>query len=361
MDNCSQNINVGGQDIDRDIFRYKFPEIILVGDQREFESIFRGDLCGPMTQAAYCGSDEDDISCELCNSPTRTTPQLKQHDGVVPQGITVATMGDAKSRIIAVDHLTSFVNNILSESTTTELAFLLPSAFIAGLARGFSGFGAALIFMPLASAVIGPQEAAPLLLIIDAIMVVGLIPEAWRRADRCGVTTMAAGAMVGVPVGTFALALANPLMVRWAIVLVVALLLVLLVSGWRYRGYPSPLLNVAVGVLSGLIAGSAGVGGPPVVAYWLGRPAPAVVVRASISLYFVIVSGLSFISYLMAGLFVHGLLFFASATGPLYGLGLYTGSRLFKGSNDVTFKWVCYGIITLATIVGLPVFDSVMR
>src|ERR1700730_12593677 len=46
-----------------------------------------------------------------------------------------------------------------------ELLFLLASAFIAGLARGFSGLGAALIFMPLASSVVGPKLAAPLLLI----------------------------------------------------------------------------------------------------------------------------------------------------------------------------------------------------
>lgn len=71
--------------------------------------------------------------------------------------------------------------------------------FIAGLARGFSGFGAALIFMPLAGSVVGPRVAAPLLLIIDAITAIGLIPNAWRRSDRRGVGIMAIGALIGVP------------------------------------------------------------------------------------------------------------------------------------------------------------------
>src|SRR5262245_30324355 len=35
--------------------------------------------------------------------------------------------------------------------STGALAFLLATAFIAALARGFSGFGAALIFLPLAA------------------------------------------------------------------------------------------------------------------------------------------------------------------------------------------------------------------
>ncbi|MBN8974544.1 MAG: hypothetical protein J0H51_21340, partial [Rhizobiales bacterium] len=51
----------------------------------------------------------------------------------------------------------------------TAIAVLTVTAFVAGLARGFSGFGSALIFMPLASAAIGAQIASPLLLIIEMI------------------------------------------------------------------------------------------------------------------------------------------------------------------------------------------------
>ena len=42
------------------------------------------------------------------------------------------------------------------------LAGLLLTAFASGLGRGFSGFGSALIFMPLASAMIGAKVASPL-------------------------------------------------------------------------------------------------------------------------------------------------------------------------------------------------------
>src|SRR5436305_1252758 len=40
-------------------------------------------------------------------------------------------------------------------------------AFVSGTARGFSGFGSALIFMPLASSIADPRLVAALLLIID--------------------------------------------------------------------------------------------------------------------------------------------------------------------------------------------------
>src|SRR5438477_10281754 len=76
-------------------------------------------------------------------------------------------------------------------------------AFVAGTARGFSGFGAALIFMPLASSLAGPRLVAALLLIIDFVAMAPLIPSAWRQADRKATAVMAAGALVGVPIGTY--------------------------------------------------------------------------------------------------------------------------------------------------------------
>jgi len=64
-----------------------------------------------------------------------------------------------------------------------RLVFLLVAAFIAATARGFSGFGAALIFLPLAATVTDPKIASPLLLITDAVLALGFIPDAFRKAD----------------------------------------------------------------------------------------------------------------------------------------------------------------------------------
>ena len=75
-------------------------------------------------------------------------------------------------------------------------------AFISGTARGFSGFGSALIFMPLASSIAAPRLVAALLLIIDFVAAAPLIPNAWKHADRKATAVMVAGALVGVPIGT---------------------------------------------------------------------------------------------------------------------------------------------------------------
>ena len=244
--------------------------------------------------------------------------------------------------------------------SNAALVFLAGSALIAGIARGFSGFGGALIFVPLASAVVGPRLAAPLLLIIDAVSASGLIPNAWRHAARREVATMAAGALFGVPLGAWLLAKADPLVLRWGLAAVVAALLAILISGWRYHGRRTAPATAGVGLIAGLLSGSAQIGGPPIVAYWLSSPSSPDVVRANIVLYFAISTVFSGAAYIAGGLLTHTVLMLALLVGPAYGLGIYLGSRMFGVASETTFRRICFALIAIATVVSLPILDQML-
>src|SRR5260370_10798995 len=90
-------------------------------------------------------------------------------------------------------------------------------AFVSGTARGFSSFGSALIFMPLASSMAAPRLVAALLLIIDFVAAAPLIPNAWRHADRRATAVMVSSALIGVPIGTYFLSRLEPVTTRWII------------------------------------------------------------------------------------------------------------------------------------------------
>ena len=66
---------------------------------------------------------------------------------------------------------------------------------------------------------------------------------------------------------------------------------------------------------------------------------------------------LDFVGDLLTG----AVLGLAIVTGPLYGLGLLIGARMFGLASEQTFRRVCYAIIGGAAIVGLPVLDGVIR
>jgi len=251
-----------------------------------------------------------------------------------------------------------FLSGGVSVSALLALALI---AFVAALARGFSGFGSALIFVPLASAVVGPRMAAPLLLIVDGILTVGFIPDAWRLADKREVGMMAIGATAGVPVGTWLLTSIDPTIIRWAIVVLAALMLTLLISGWRYHGKPTTTMTVTVGGLAGLSGGAAQIGGPPVVAYWLGGNVAATTVRANLLLYFAISTVITVVTYLAAGLLTGSVFVLAVVAAPAYGLGLLIGSRLFAFASATMFRRTCYALITAAVVLGLPAMDGVIR
>ncbi len=234
-------------------------------------------------------------------------------------------------------------------------------AFVSGTARGFSGFGSALIFMPLASSIADPRLVAALLLLIDFVAAAPLLPNAWQKADRKATAVMVAGALVGVPIGTYFLSRLEPVTTRWIISAFVFALLLLLLSGWRYRGKDHPSIAVGIGGLSGFCSGLAQTGGPPIVAYWLGRPLPSVIARANIVLFFGASDFFSAVSYAATGLITMDAIKFALVVGPVYGTGVWFGAALFGKASETVFRAICYALIAAAVIFGLPALDGVLR
>jgi len=255
----------------------------------------------------------------------------------------------------------SFVALIPADLTTSAAIAICAIAFVSGTARGFSGFGSALIFMPLASSMAAPRLVAALLLIIDFVAAAPLLPNAWKQADRKATAVMVAGALVGVPVGTYFLTRLDPVTTRWIISGFVAALLVLLLSGWRYRGKEHASIAVGIGGLSGFCSGLAQTGGPPIVGYWLGRPIPSVIARANILLFFGASDFFSAVAYGVSGLINADAIKFAFVVGPVYALGVWFGASLFGKASETAFRAICYALIAAAVIIGLPALDGVLR
>jgi uncharacterized protein len=131
------------------------------------------------------------------------------------------------------------------------LYWLVPAALAAGLFRGFSGFGTALVYIPVASRVVSPAEAVVSLLFMDLISTVVLTRGALKVANRPEALRLAAGGLAGVPLGVWLLTVAEPDTFRWIASLLALGLLALLVGGVRYEGRRGPVLTTGVGALGG--------------------------------------------------------------------------------------------------------------
>ncbi|WP_284177647.1 sulfite exporter TauE/SafE family protein [Rhabdaerophilum sp. SD176] len=235
-------------------------------------------------------------------------------------------------------------------------------AALGGLTRGFTGFGFAMIFMPLAASVLPPHVALAVIWAIDAPFALVLGLRAYRAADKKGVLTLLAAAALMFPVGLYALIHVDALVIRWIISGLVMAAVVILASGWRYHGRPGLPLTLSVGSLSGLFNGLASLSGLPLALFWLSsqnrQPAE---IRADMQTYFLFSTFVSGAILGYRGILTVETLLIALSVMPAYGAMLYLGTRGYHMASEATFRRIAYAIVALAAILSLPALDGWIR
>jgi hypothetical protein len=244
---------------------------------------------------------------------------------------------------------------------TEHLLLILATLAAAGFLRGFAGFGAGLLAMPIVSALIGPQPAVAMMAITDFVLTLPMLPPSFRRCDWPTVLPAAMAALITVPLGAALLAHADPIPLRWGLSIMVILMLALLMSGWRYHGRPRAGISAAIGSVSGFFGGVAGISGPPIVTYWLSGPAEKSVVRANLIAFFTFTAVSALGSYGIAGLFTPDVLALSLAAAPVYALAVWIGSRAHSGASDRQFRLLAFGLIALSALLSLPALDPFLR
>ena len=239
--------------------------------------------------------------------------------------------------------------------------FVAGVVFVSGIVRGFSGFGGALIFIPLTAATLGPAKAVAVFFLFD---LVSATPYGYTYVGKCSwreILPMLAGSTLTVPLGVWILANSDPLFLRWLFAIVVILMLSVLVTGWRYKGVPRPPVSFGLGLTAGLAGGATGMAGPIVIGYWLSSPAGAAVIRANIMVYYAFSATITDVVLYFKGLFTWDVVVYALVAWPVYSLGLALGARVFKGSSDAGYRAAAYALIAFAAFMSLPILDRFIR
>jgi uncharacterized protein len=241
----------------------------------------------------------------------------------------------------------------------SERRFLLAAAIaaLAGAARGFSGFGSALIYVPLISAVYEPKIAAVSLLLIDSATGVPYGAKAFPQCDWKNVGPITAAALLLLPLGTFLLLIVDPTLLRWFIGAFVLFALPLLAGGWRYHGKPKLPITLAVGAIAGLTSGAVQISGPPVILYWLGGALKAAIARANMFVFFGVLDVAGLINYFIEGLFSRQSLALAVLLAIPYTLPFLYGAIWFHRASEGIYRRIAYALIGIAGLVSLPIFD----
>jgi hypothetical protein len=237
------------------------------------------------------------------------------------------------------------------------LGWLAVVALIAGVVRGFTGFGTALIYMPVAGQFLSPFGALITLTAMDVIGPLPNLPRAFRDGHRRDALRLCAGLLVAMPLGVWVLTLVAPEVFRYSVSLLSLGLLVLLVSGWRYHGELKLAAVYLVGMLGGFLGGATGLAGPPVIMTYMASPHPAKVIRANLLLYLFGVDILMIGVLTVMGRMEPASLVLGFALAVPYLAGNLLGGWLFRPGYERAYRAVAYGLIAISALSGLPLFD----
>jgi uncharacterized protein len=224
---------------------------------------------------------------------------------------------------------------------------------VAGLMRGYSGFGTAILLAPAYSTLWGPRIGVPVMLMMELFVSLQLLPRAFGQADRRVMLPIGAAAVCFTPFGAFILLTADPETLRRSIGLLVLVFGFALMSGWRYHGSRPLPLNLAVGTVAGLLKGATGISGPPVILYLLAGVEEAKRHRANLILFFACIAVVSIIPPLWAGLIGWGELAKLALLLPILLGCVPIGARLFHVIPERWYRRFAFGLLVTTGAVAL--------
>jgi hypothetical protein len=234
-----------------------------------------------------------------------------------------------------------------------RLAAVCAAAFIGGFMRGFVGFGAALVALPVMSLAYEPRLAVATMTVVGIPTLIQLLPDAIRTSERSIVIPISLAILFSAPLGTWILVSVSPALMKVVISALVVVMVAMLMGGWRLeRDVGRPVL-VGAGVASGLIQGAAGIGGPPAVAVILSRPGTPTQQRGNVLALMTAVSLSSLLPLLYFGLFTKQAIVTGLLLLPIYVGSVLLGSRYFTYGGARHFRNAAMATLALIGVATL--------
>jgi len=236
--------------------------------------------------------------------------------------------------------------------SSSQLAMVAGAVFIAAMTQVLSGFGFALMSVPLMSLTVPTQQAV----VISTVLGCGVTSwQAWAgRAivDRETAKRLIIAAYVGMPLGLLIFVTVDEhilkLMLGIAVLIAVVLLAVRVDMGRFGHG-----LEITAGFVSGVLNTSLSTNGPPLAFALQARHLPPDRFRATINTVFAFSNVVGISLFLASGKVNHNGLIGAAVAIPALFLGQLCGYPLRKFVAGERFRFLVLGLLVVAAISAI--------
>lgn len=234
---------------------------------------------------------------------------------------------------------------MLSDLDLSLLVLTVCAAFLAGAVRGFAGFGSALVLAPVLALAYGPTVAVPVMSVLQVPILYQVAKIAMRETDWRRTGPMAATALVAIPLGAAVLKSLDPQVLRICISVIVLTLAAVMAVGGLPRVGRTRGRDIVAATTAGAMGGATGIGGPPLVLYFLATAEPARQVRGDLSGYFLVTGVVGLATYFAYGLITVEALTIGAILSVPHFAGMSFGGFLFPRASERTFRWIALAIL----------------
>ncbi|WOG27446.1 sulfite exporter TauE/SafE family protein [Endozoicomonas sp. 8E] len=224
----------------------------------------------------------------------------------------------------------------------------------AGLVRGYSGFGFAIIAALCLSLVYSPFDAVAIALTLDLLSSLCLLPGVRRQVNRRLLTMLSLGMLGAIPVSLLFISVISAgelkMMIAGFSLIAGALIMFDLRFTWLNHRYA-----MLAGALSGFGMTTASAGGPPLVLYLLNLSLKAIEIRATAILFFILSSATSLLGLLYVDAISARSIQFSLVLFPVAMLGSLLGKKLFDLYPDSSPKNTVAPILMMLALLTIMI------
>ena len=239
------------------------------------------------------------------------------------------------------------------EIFSTPWIFAFCAVLFAAFVRGLAGFGFALILAPLLFLILDPIAVVIINLFLGLLSHIVVVLWSLREVNLRRISPMIASSLLGIPLGAWIISVIAPHIMKIVIGAVIICFAMPISIGFGRSFTSGKLTSSLAGFLSGVLASSTSLGGPPVVLFMHSQNWTKREIIASLAAYFMFLNSFSLLALSISGQMHVEILAAAVSLVPAMLIGVRLGMLVFHRTDSRLFRFLSMFIVICAGILGV--------
>lgn len=218
---------------------------------------------------------------------------------------------------------------------------------LAGLVQGLVGFGFSQFALPLLVFLMAGQELIPVMVVLSLFLNLFLAHQLRHDMDLKRIWPLMLGGMLGIPLGTYLLIIADTGLMKLLIGMVIVIFGAIQLFEIRKYVTNERLAMAPIGFMGGILNGSVSMSGPPLIIFFSNQGMEKRKFRANLIAFFLFINLMTLPVFLLAGLLTTGVLAGSGMLLPGMVIGAFAGSRLAARLDENRFKKLSIALIII--------------